>query len=167
MPVPPSPSNLQFRAPCPRTIWRPRCSLPGTYLIGDALRMSSMSSARRAVIASAHRNWASGAPRLRRGSRKTPASTWAPLVVSRARPTLVLGSGRARRKSPPVAPEIHARRISGSDNGNGKAESPGLPISFSRADRYRLPVSSQSQIYSSTCSARWSGAGRFTLISFL
>ena len=36
--------------------------------------------------------------------RKTPASTWAPLVVSRARPTLVLGSGRARRKSPPVAP---------------------------------------------------------------
>lgn len=68
---------------------------------------------------------------------------------------------------PPVVPEIHARRISGSDNGNGKAESPGLPISFSRADRYRLPVSSQPQIYSSTCLARWSGAGRFTLISFL
>ena len=158
---------MRSPARCPRTIWMPRCSLPGTYSIGTTTHMSSMSSARRAVIASAHRNWASGAPRSRRGSRKTPASTWAPPVVNRIRPAPVLGSGREWRKGPPPPVERPARRIGGRDSGNREAGRFGLPISFSRADRYRLPVSSQSQIYSSTCSARWSGAGRFTLISFL
>ncbi len=83
------------------------------------------------------------------------------------RPAPVLGSGREWRKGPPPPVERPARRIGGRDSGNREAGRFGLPISFSRADRYRLPVSPQSQIYSSTCSARWSGAGRFTLISFL